>query len=99
MDWQILGLSFIAVFLYELGYKSQLAAIALGGSSKFPQAVFLGTASALILTSFLGVLLGQGMAEILPTNIVKIIAATGFAFIGLRLLLSGEEKSGESEDN
>ena len=39
------------------------------------------------------------MAEILPTNIVKIIAATGFAFIGLRLLLSGEEKSGESEDN
>ena len=99
MDWQLLGLSFIAVFLSELGDKSQLAAIALGGSSKFPQAVFLGTASALILTSFLGVLLGQGMAEILPTNIVKIIAATGFAFIGLRLLLSGEEKSGESEDN
>ena len=99
MEWQILGLSFIAVFLSELGDKSQLAAIALGGSSKFPQAVFLGTASALILTSFLGVLLGQGMAEILPTNIVKIIAATGFAFIGLRLLLSGEEKSGESEDN
>ena len=99
MDWQILGLSFIAVFLSELGDKSQLAAIAPGGSSKFPQAVFLGTASALILTSFLGVLLGQGMAEILPTNIVKIIAATGFAFIGLRLLLSGEEKSGESEDN
>ena len=99
MDWQILGLSFLAVFLSELGDKSQLAAIALGGSSKFPQAVFLGTASALILTSFLGVLLGQGMAEILPTNIVKIIAATGFAFIGLRLLLSGEEKSGESEDN
>ena len=99
MDWQILGLSFIAVFLSELGDKSQLAAIALGGSSKFPQAVFLGTASALILTSFLGVLLGQGLAEILPTNIVKIIAATGFAFIGLRLLLSGEEKSGESEEN
>ena len=99
MDWQILGLSFIAVFLSELGDKSQLAAIALGGSSKFPQAVFLGTACALILTSFLGVLLGQGMAEILPTNIVKIIAASGFAFIGLRLLLSGEEKSGESEDN
>ena len=39
MDWQILGLSFIAVFLSELGDKSQLAAIALGGSSKFPQAV------------------------------------------------------------
>ena len=99
MDWQLLGLSFIAVFLSELGDKSQLAAIALGGSSKFPQAVFLGTASALLLTSFLGVLVGQGMAEILPTNIVKITAATGFAFMGLRLLLSGEEKSWESEDS
>ncbi len=99
MDWQLLGLSFIAVFLSELGDKSQLAAIALGGSSKFPQMVFLGTASALLLTSFLGVLLGQGMAEILPTNIVKIIAATGFAFMGLRLLLSGEEETEESENS
>jgi putative Ca2+/H+ antiporter (TMEM165/GDT1 family) len=51
-----------------------------------------------LLTSFLGVLVGQGMAEFLPTNIVKIIAATGFAFMGFRLLLSGEEKSGESEN-
>ena len=34
MDWQLLGLSFITVFLAEIGDKSQLAAIALGGSSK-----------------------------------------------------------------
>ncbi len=99
MDWQLLGLSFIAVFLSELGDKSQLAVIALGGSSKFPHAVFLGTTGALLLTSFLGVLVGQGVAEILPTNIVKVTAAIGFAIMGIRLLSSNEKEAEESENN
>ena len=32
MDWHLLGLSFVTVFLSELGDKSQLAAIALSGN-------------------------------------------------------------------
>lgn len=91
MDWQLLAVSFVAVFLSELGDKSQLAAIALGGSSKFPRAVFLGTAGALLLTTLLGVLVGQGMAEFLPTRIVKILAAVGFAVLGIKLLWPGQE--------
>ncbi|NEN93594.1 MAG: TMEM165/GDT1 family protein, partial [Okeania sp. SIO3H1] len=67
--------------------------------SKFPQAVFFGTATALLLTSFLGVLVGQGVAEILPTNIVKVTAAIGFAIMGIRLYFSGEEEAEESENN
>ncbi|MFO8038769.1 MAG: TMEM165/GDT1 family protein [Sodalinema sp.] len=86
MDWDLLGLTFIAVFLSELGDKSQLAAIALSGSSKSPQAVFFGTAGALVLASFLGVLAGDAVAELLPTQILKGLAALGFAFIALRLL-------------
>jgi putative Ca2+/H+ antiporter (TMEM165/GDT1 family) len=86
MDWNLLGLSFVAVFLSELGDKSQLAAIALGGSSRHPRAVFLGTASALLLTSFLGVWLGEGAAQLLPTYFVKAAAALGFAVMGVRLL-------------
>lgn len=86
MDWQLLGLSFVAVFLSELGDKSQLAAIALGGSSRYPQAVFLGTAGALLLATFLGALLGDGTAMLLPTRIVKALAAVGFAVMAVRLL-------------
>ncbi len=86
MDWDLLGLSFVAVFLSELGDKSQLAAIALSGSSKSPQAVFFGTAGALLLASLLGVLVGQGAAQILPTHLVKAIAAVGFALMAVRLL-------------
>lgn len=86
MDWNLLALSFAAVFVSELGDKSQLAAIALGGSSKSPRAVFLGTAAALLLASFLGVILGEGTAQILPERVVKSVAALGFAFLAVRLL-------------
>jgi putative Ca2+/H+ antiporter (TMEM165/GDT1 family) len=86
MDWQLLGLSFITVFLSELGDKSQLAAIALGSSCKSPRAVFFGTAAALLLASAIGVLIGQGTAEVLPARLVKAIAAIGFALMGVRLL-------------
>jgi putative Ca2+/H+ antiporter (TMEM165/GDT1 family) len=86
MDWQLLGLSFITVFLSELGDKSQLAAIALGSSCNSPRAVFFGTASALLLASLIGVAIGSCTAEVLPERLVKAIAAIGFAVMGLRLL-------------
>ena len=86
MDWQLLGLSFITVFLSELGDKSQLAAIALGSSCNSPRAVFFGTASALLLASLIGVAIGFSTAEVLPERLVKGLAAIGFAVMGLRLL-------------
>jgi putative Ca2+/H+ antiporter (TMEM165/GDT1 family) len=86
MDWNLLGLSFVMVFISELGDKSQLAAIALGGSSKSLRAVFLGSSAALLLASFLGVVLGEGVSQLLPLQYVKAIATIGFAVMGLRLL-------------
>ncbi len=86
MDLQLLGLSFITVFLAEIGDKSQVAAIALGGSSKNPRAVFFGSTVALILASFLGVVAGGGVAQFLPEKLLKSLAAIGFAMMALRLL-------------
>jgi putative Ca2+/H+ antiporter (TMEM165/GDT1 family) len=86
MDWQLFGLSFITVFLAEIGDKSQLAAIALGGSAKSPRAVFFGSVTALILASFLGVLAGGSLAQFLPTKLLKALAALGFTIMALRLL-------------
>lgn len=91
MNWHLLSLSFAMVFVSELGDKSQLAAIALGGSTRSMRAVFLGTAVALLLASFLGVILGGSAAQVLPTRWVKAIAAIGFAVMGVRLLLSARE--------
>lgn len=86
MDWQLLGLSFITVFLAEIGDKSQLAAIALSGSSNHPQAVFWGSVAALLLASAIGVVAGGSVALLFPEKLLKGLAAVGFALMALRLL-------------
>ena len=98
MDWHLLGLSFITIFLSELGDKSQVAAIALSGSSKSQRAVFFGTAAALLLASLLGVLLGHGAAHLLPTRLVKAIAALGFAVMAVRLLWPSADLPPDAEE-
>ncbi|MEL6438105.1 MAG: TMEM165/GDT1 family protein [Cyanobacteria bacterium J06621_8] len=97
MDWQLIGISFITVFLAEIGDKSQLAAIVLGGSSKNPRAVLLGSILALILASSLGVLVGGTAAQFLPVKLLKSLAAIGFATMALKILWVGGE--GEAKNN
>ncbi|MEL6555084.1 MAG: TMEM165/GDT1 family protein [Cyanobacteria bacterium J06621_11] len=91
MDVKLFLVTFFAVFISELGDKSQLAAIALGGSSPSPRAVFFGTASALLLASFISVVLGGSSSFFLPEQLVKGIAAIGFGLLGLRLLWPDSE--------
>jgi putative Ca2+/H+ antiporter (TMEM165/GDT1 family) len=86
MDWQLLGLTFVTVFVAEIGDKSQLAAIALGGSTQHPRAVFFGSVAALLLASLIGVVAGGEMGAFLPTKILKGFAALGFALMAVRLL-------------
>jgi putative Ca2+/H+ antiporter (TMEM165/GDT1 family) len=99
MEWHLLGLSFITVFLSELGDKSQLAAIALSGRSRSIKAVFLGTVAALVLASFLGVLLGGGLSQLLPVRWVKAVAAIGFLIMAIRLLRGTAEASSDCDEH
>ena len=92
MNWHLLGLSFVTVFLSELGDKSQLAAIALSGQGQSRKAIFFGTAGALVLTSLLGALAGGAVSQFLPTRILKAIAAVGFAILAVRLLLPNSQE-------
>jgi putative Ca2+/H+ antiporter (TMEM165/GDT1 family) len=98
MDWHLLGLSFAMVFVSELGDKSQLAAIALSGQGRSLRAVFLGTAAALLLASFLGVMLGQGASQLIPSQWAKAIAAVGFVAMAIKLLWFGESEEVEVGD-
>ncbi|NJN87926.1 MAG: TMEM165/GDT1 family protein, partial [Leptolyngbyaceae cyanobacterium SL_7_1] len=76
MDWHLLGLSFITVFVSELGDKSQLATIALGSNARSLRAVFAGAVCALLLASFLGVVIGGGRLTCCRCGWVKAIAAS-----------------------
>ncbi len=93
MDWKLFFVSFAAVFISELGDKSQLAAIALGGSSPSPRAVFFGTACALLLASFISVLIGGSSSFFLPEKLVKGLAAIGFGLLAVRLLWPNTEEA------
>ena len=91
MDLTLLISTFLTVFLAELGDKTQLATVALSGTSDRPLAVFLGSASALVLASLLGALAGGSVASVVPTELLQLIASVGFLIIGIRLLLQSQE--------
>ena len=89
--------TFTAVFLAELGDKTQLATIALSGSSNRPFAVFIGSASALVIASLIGALAGGSIAALIPGNILKLIAALGLLVVGGNLLWPLLKKSNTAE--
>jgi len=78
--------SFITIFIAELGDKTQLATLTLSGNSSKPWAVFLGSASALILATLIGVLAGGSISTFIPEIYLKIIASITFFIIGSRLI-------------
>ncbi len=86
MELPLLISTFTAVFLAELGDKTQLATVALSGTSNRPLAVFLGSSTALVLASLLGALAGGSIAAVIPGNLLKLLAAVGLLTIGLKLL-------------
>ena len=88
MDLTLLMSTFITVFLAELGDKTQLATVALSGTTNRPFAVFLGSASALVVASLLGAIAGGSMANLIPANLLRLVASVGFLVIGIRLLWS-----------
>jgi putative Ca2+/H+ antiporter (TMEM165/GDT1 family) len=88
MDWQTVLSTFTVVFLAELGDKTQLSTMMLAASKKTPWSVFLGSAMALVLSSFIGVLVGDALYRVVPGHIIKYCAGGAFVIIGL-LMLSG----------
>ena len=87
MDFPLLISTFVTVFLAELGDKTQLATVAISGTSDRPLAVFLGSSSALVLASLIGAVAGGSLSTVIPAEWLQLIAATGFLVIGGRLLM------------
>ncbi len=92
MDWQVFLLTFVTVFLSELGDKSQLATMSLSSTAVSPRYVFIGATLALLFSSLLGVLVGDRLAQVLPTQPIKMLAALIFALMALRSLQPNSAK-------
>ena len=86
MNLTLLLSTFVTVFLAELGDKTQLATIAISGTSDRPLAVFLGSSSALVIASLIGAVAGGSLSAVIPADWLQLLASIGFLVIGLRLL-------------
>ncbi|HEX8173830.1 MAG TPA: TMEM165/GDT1 family protein [Pyrinomonadaceae bacterium] len=84
--WTAFWTTFGALFLAEIGDKTQLAAITLAAQTRSPLSVFLGAAIALALVSLIGVAVGTVLGEYLPQNILRKVAAAAFIVIGVLML-------------
>ena len=83
MDLKVFATVFATIFVAELGDKTQLATLLYASEANNPKlVVFLASASALVLTSLLGVLAGSLVSQYLNPRILSWVAGLGFIAIG-----------------
>lgn len=83
MDWKIFITIFVAVFIAELGDKTQLATMLFATDKEVSRyTVFFAASAALIVASAIGVLAGTLLAEYINVKYLHYIAGIGFILIG-----------------
>ncbi|MGH0029324.1 MAG: TMEM165/GDT1 family protein [Myxococcota bacterium] len=88
MDPALFATVFTTIFIAELGDKTQLATLLYASDASHPRlTVFAASASALVLSSALGVLGGSLVAEVVNPRVVRLVAGLGFVGVGAWILL------------
>jgi putative Ca2+/H+ antiporter (TMEM165/GDT1 family) len=83
MDWKIFITIFVAVFVAELGDKTQLATMLFAADKEVSKyMVFVAASLALVVASALGVLAGSLLAEYINEKYLHLLAGVGFIIIG-----------------
>ena len=83
MDWKIFATIFAAVFIAELGDKTQLATMLFAADKTVSKyTVFIAASAALVVASAIGVLAGSLLSEYIDEKYLHYIAGTGFIIIG-----------------
>lgn len=89
-DWRLVLSTLAVVFLSEMGDKTQITTLLLAGAKPaYVVWVALGSATALICTSFCEVIIGsQIIARYFKAKTINLVSAFIFSILGI-LLLSG----------
>ncbi|HEY8121674.1 MAG TPA: TMEM165/GDT1 family protein [Myxococcota bacterium] len=92
MDLRLFFTIFASVFVAELGDKTQLATLLFASDREVSKlTVFAASASALVLSSALGVLAGGVVGEYVSPRVLRWVAGGGFIAVGLWVLLARGE--------
>lgn len=88
MDYKLLITVFSAVFIAELGDKTQLATMLFAADKEVSKwTVFLGASLALIVASAIGVLAGSAISHYVSEKQLSYVAGLGFIGIGVWTLI------------
>ena len=99
MDWRLFVGTFALIFLAELGDKTQLAALSLVKNPADRWIVFAGAAAALVVSTFIAVMIGGWLSRHIPPFWFKIAAGVLFLSFGaltLREAFAGRPGKGEA---
>ena len=88
MEYKVLLTVFAAVFIAELGDKTQLATMLFAADKEVSKwTVFLGASLALIVASAIGVLAGSAISNYVSEKQLHYVAGIGFIAIGVWTLV------------
>lgn len=83
MDWKVFLTIFGAVFIAELGDKTQLATMLFAADKEVSKyTVFFASSAALIVAAVVGVLAGSLLSDYINEKYLQYIAGVGFIAIG-----------------
>ncbi|MGL5081216.1 MAG: TMEM165/GDT1 family protein [Microcoleaceae cyanobacterium] len=85
--WAVFGSTFVTIFLAEIGDKTQVTTLLMTAESHNPWVVFAGAGTALVLTSLLGVLVGQWLANRIAPQTLERSAGVSLIVIAALLIL------------
>ena len=83
-------------FIAEMGDKTQLMLVALTSRYKIRDIV-IGTAAAVLVLNGIAVLAGGLISELIPTWLIRLIAAAAFLFFALTSLKGNDEEEEKEE--
>jgi putative Ca2+/H+ antiporter (TMEM165/GDT1 family) len=83
MELKIFFTIFAAIFIAELGDKTQLATLLFASDKEVSKlTVFFASSAALVVASAVGVIAGSLLSEYIDEKILSYIAGIGFIIIG-----------------
>ena len=83
MEWRSFAATFVAIFVAELGDKTQLAAVSMTSKTGKPLSVFTAAVLAFAAVTLVGVLAGEALVTFIPEVYIKKGAALLFVLIGI----------------
>ena len=94
MEWKLFITVFGAIFIAEMADKTQLVTMLFAVDKDVSKwTVFVGSASALVLASAIGVVAGTLLSQIINARMMSMLAGAGFIVIGLFTFYHGWSSS------